>query len=221
MTRRDGVRAGCDSNCGGPYHQFGATAIAQGLVTEKELNASVRRLLRPHFQLGLFDPVESQPWSHYGWSHVATPEHQQLALEAAHQSMILLQNPADLLPLSTGGKVLVAGPNFDATAVLLGNYHGSAATMAPLWSHIADINGASSTTTSNAVSDACAVNTSGIPKVVAAAAAVDTVVLALGGDCHEGEGTDRDFLHLPDAQSQLFKAVLATGKKVVVVIVRQ
>ena len=97
----------------------------------------------------------------------------------------------------------------------------AAATMAPLWSHVADINGASSTTTSNAVSDACAVNTTGIPKVVAAAAAVDTVVLALGGDCHEGEGTDRDFLHLPGAQSELFKAVLATGKKVVVVIVRQ
>ena len=87
MAVQDGVRAGCDSNCGGPYHQYGTQAIAEGLVTEKELNASVRRLLRPHFQIGLFDPVDGQPWAKYNWTHVATPQHQQLSLEAARQSM--------------------------------------------------------------------------------------------------------------------------------------
>lgn len=222
MAVQDGVRAGCDSNCGAPYRQFGTQAIEQGLVTERELNASVRRLLRPHFQIGLFDPVDGQPWAKYNWSHVATPQHQQLALEAARQSMVLLSNPSDLLPLKPGGKILVAGPHFDATQVLLGNYHGSAAPMQPLWTHIANLNGNSTTTTSDAYrpeSDCHSKNTSSIPAVTAAAKQVDTVVLVLGGDCHEGEGTDRDFLHLPGAQGELFKSVMATGKNVVVVII--
>lgn len=62
--------------------------MAEGLITEKELNASVRRLLRPQFEMGLFDPIEFQPYAHFNWTHVATPEHQQLALEAAQQSIV-------------------------------------------------------------------------------------------------------------------------------------
>ena len=113
-----GMRAGCDSGCSGVYKGFGMQAVKAGLVTEKELNASVRRLLRPHFKIGLFDPIEGQPWSHYNWSHVATPEHHKLALDAARQSMVLLQNPAGLLPLKPEGKVLVAGPLLAATGAL-------------------------------------------------------------------------------------------------------
>lgn len=90
--------------------------------------------------------------------------------------------------------MLVAGPNYAATTVMLGNYNGKAAPMQPLWSHIASVNGvASLTTNSGAVGDACK-NSTGIPAVVAAAKGKEVVVLALGGDCHEGEGTDRDFL---------------------------
>lgn len=99
------------------------------------------------------------------------------------------------------------GPTYDATELMLGNYHGSALTMQPLWTHIASANGAATLTTTDAsVSDPCNVNmatiNASIAAVVSAAAGVSTVVLALGGDCHEGEGRDRDFLHLPGAQSQ-------------------
>ena len=66
-------------------------AMAEGLLTEDMLDASVRRLLRPHFQIGLFDPTEGQPFLHYNWSHVGSPDHRQLALEAARQSIVLLQ----------------------------------------------------------------------------------------------------------------------------------
>eukprot|EP01051_Picozoa_sp_SAG22_P006314 SAG22_NODE_407_length_10957_cov_5.081691_7_plen_463_part_00 len=227
MAVQDGVRAGCDSNCGGPYHEFGMQAISEGLVTEEMLDASVRRLLRPHFQLGLFDPAESQPWSHYDWSHVGTTEHQQLALEAARQSIVLVQNPptaavggataaaaaaaagSKVLPLAVGSKVVVAGPLWDGSGNMLGNYNGHSFPLLPVWQHIGMINGNASTTPVGAVHDACGNDTSGIAAVVAASKGADAVVLGLGGDCHEGEGTDRDFLHLPGVQSALFKAVLA------------
>ena len=120
MAAQDGARAGCDSGCSGVYKDFGMQAVAEGLITEKEVNASLRRLLRPHFELGLFDPIEGQPYVHLGWEHVATPQHQQLALEAAQQSIVLLQNPTGVLPLAPEGKLLVAGPNFAATTVMLG-----------------------------------------------------------------------------------------------------
>ena len=197
MAAQDGTRAGCDSGCSQVYKGFGMQAVAEGLITEKEVNASVRRLLRPHFELGLFDPIEGQPYVHLGWEHVATPEHQQLALEAARQSIVLLQNPggvSPVLPLKPGSTMLVAGPLYDATTVMLGNYNGKAAPMQPLWSHIASVNGAASLTNkSGAVGDACN-NSTGISAVVAAAKGKEVVVLALGGSCHEGEGTDRDFL---------------------------
>lgn len=138
---------------------------------------------------------------------------------------MLLQNPnSDVLPLAPGGKVLVAGPNAQATVVMQGNYHGMAANMLPLDQHISAMNGAATlTSTSNGVSDACGKNASGIPAVVAATKGVNAVVLVLGGDCHEGEGTDRDFLHLPGVQSQLFKTVLAAAtaakQKLIVVLI--
>lgn len=94
--------------------------------------------------------------------------------------------------------------------------NGKSFPLQPVHEAIAAINGNATTTPIGAVHDACSNDTSGIAAVVAAAKTADVVVLGLGGDCHEGEGTDRDFLHLPGVQSELFKAVLATGKKVAV-----
>ena len=71
-------------------------AISQGFVTPREIDASVRRLLRPMFQLGLFDPPEAQPaFASYNWSQVATQAHRQLAIEGARQSLVLLQARSD------------------------------------------------------------------------------------------------------------------------------
>jgi hypothetical protein len=86
------------------------------------------------FQLGLFDPIEGQPFTHYNWSHVGTADHKKLALDGARQSMCLLQNPsmtkggaaAPILPLKQGSKLLIAGPNTNATTLFLGNYNGNA-----------------------------------------------------------------------------------------------
>ena len=125
----DGIKNGCDSNCGSPYTAFGDEAIATGLVTEAMLNVSVRRMLRPLFQLGLFDPIAEQPYTMLGWDDVGTAQARKLALDGARQSLVLLQNPVvkgqPVLPLLKNTRVLVVGPHFDATTVLLGQYVGS------------------------------------------------------------------------------------------------
>jgi hypothetical protein len=65
----------------------------------------------------------------------------------------------------------------------------------------------------------CQTSTDGIAEVVEAASQADVVVLALGGTCHEEEGADRDFLHLPGSQLDLFRAVYKSGKPIAVVLI--
>ena len=238
MAVQDGVRAGCDSNCGDPYGKFGADAIAGGLVTEQQLNASVRRLLRPMFQLGLFDPPDGQPFTGYNWSHVGSAAHRQLALEGARQSLVLLQNgqngetaaaaAAAVLPLTPGRKVLVAGPLLNATEVLLGNYNGpmcgggSGDCRMSLSGWIAKLNVGGLTMTAPGTQDACNEHPDAnatIAAAVAAARGMDAAVLVLGGDCHEGEGTDRDFLHLPGDQQALLDAMIGASTPLAVVVI--
>ena len=246
MAVQDGVRAGCDSNCGDPYGAFGAAAIKDGLVTEQQLDASVRRLLRPMFQLGLFDPPAGQPFTGFNWSHVGTAAHRQLALEGARQSLVLLQNgegaaaataataaaaaaaAAAVLPLAPGRKLLVAGPLRNATEVLLGNYNGPMCTgntgdcRESLGSWIAKLNAGGATAFAPGTLDVCDTHPDAnatIAAAVAAAKDADVAVLVLGGDCHEGEGTDRDFLHLPGDQQALLDAMVGAGTPLAVVVI--
>jgi len=121
------VNNGCDLECGCTYpHLTGA--IEQGLITEETINRSVRRLFTARFKLGMFDPPEQVPYAQIPYEIVNCEAHQALALEAARESIVLLKNEADLLPLSKDMKsIAVIGPNANYVEVLLGNYHGSPA----------------------------------------------------------------------------------------------
>lgn len=122
----------------------------------------------------------------------------------------------------------MTGPLHDATQVMLGNYNGQAnASLMPLlWQSLANLTAVRAAgvkvVTNGSFNDACNTNqNTTIPAVVAAVKSSNAaaVVLVLGGDCNEGEGRDRNFLHLPGAQSELFTAVEATGVKLVVVLI--
>ncbi|MDD4922913.1 MAG: glycoside hydrolase family 3 C-terminal domain-containing protein, partial [Bacteroidales bacterium] len=118
------VKAGTDLNCGSTYPAL-VKAVEQGLLTEKELNVSVRRLIMARMKLGQFDPDSRIKYSKIPYSVVDSKEHRQLALETARKSIVLLKNKNGLLPLSkTLKKVAVIGPNADDMEVLLGNYYG-------------------------------------------------------------------------------------------------
>jgi len=118
------VQAGSDLDCGLEYEHI-VPAVRAGLLPEKDVDESVRRLLTARFQLGMFDPPEMVKWARIPYSVNDSPAHAALALETARKSVVLLKNEGNLLPLSKTLKtVAVIGPNADSVEVLLGNYNG-------------------------------------------------------------------------------------------------
>ncbi|MEZ4519309.1 MAG: glycoside hydrolase family 3 N-terminal domain-containing protein [Chloroflexota bacterium] len=121
------VQNGCDLNCGSTYpYLFGA--VAQNLISEEVLDQSLKRLFTARFKLGMFDPPEEVPYAQIPYEIVNCKDHQELALQAARKSIVLLKNEEDLLPLSKDiASIAVIGPNADYVESLLGNYHGTPA----------------------------------------------------------------------------------------------
>lgn len=118
------VKAGCDLECGGTYKAL-PEAVAKGLITEAELDTSLKRLFLARFKLGMFDPPEMVPFASIPMSKNDSPEHAALALRTAQESIVLLKNNG-VLPLSPDLKrIAVIGPNANSLPILLGNYNGS------------------------------------------------------------------------------------------------
>ena len=124
----DAVKAGTDLECGfGTGQAFPALvdAVHQGLIQESDIDAALRRLLRARFKLGMFDPPSSFPYGRIAMSEVNSAEHRQLSLRAARESMVLLKNQDQFLPLKAGiTRIAVVGPTAELVQSLQGNYNG-------------------------------------------------------------------------------------------------
>ena len=119
------VKMGTDLDCGNDYRSL-VDAVKQRLVKEEEIDISVKRLFAARFRLGMFDPPEMVRYSRIPIEQNDSAEHRQLALEAARESIVLLKNQNDLLPLKkTLKRIAVIGPTADDLPVLLGNYSGT------------------------------------------------------------------------------------------------
>lgn len=120
-----GVLAGTDVECGFgyTYHEL-VDAVSRGLIYEADIDKSVLRLLTERFSLGDFDDNSIVPWANIPDTIINCKKHQALALEMARQSMTLLQNKNNILPLSSKKKIAVIGPNADDAKLMWGNYNG-------------------------------------------------------------------------------------------------
>lgn len=120
------VLTGTDIECGSAYVNL-MSAVEEGLITEKDIDVSIRRILGGLFELGFFDPSEIVPWSGIPFSNVDSQEHKDHALKVARQSVVLLKNENNLLPVepSKVRKIAVVGPNADDDKMMLGNYNGT------------------------------------------------------------------------------------------------
>ncbi len=117
------VKSGTDLNCGVTFPYL-TESVRQGLITEGAIDTAVQRLMLARFKLGMFDNQKHVPYSNIPMDVVESEQHVALALEAARESMVLLENNG-ILPFSKEVKnVAVIGPNADDTEVLLGNYNG-------------------------------------------------------------------------------------------------
>ncbi len=121
------VKNGCELNCGQVYAAL-LDAVQQGLISEDFIDRAVKRLFTARFRLGMFDPPDQVPYAQIPYTTLDAPEHRELALRAARESIVLLKNEDGLLPLSKDlASIAVIGPNADDLQVLLGNYSGTPA----------------------------------------------------------------------------------------------
>src|SRR5689334_15735752 len=226
------VRAGTDLTCGREYVSL-IQAMKQGLITEAEIDTAVKRLMTARFRLGMFDPPEMVPYARIPFSQNDTPQHRALALQAAQESIVLLKNTNRTLPLRKDLKsIAVIGPNADVPEVMWGNYNGKPSR---LTTPLAGIKNAVSPNTKVVYAPGSIIAGESpqaqqmIADAVKAAKESDASILVLGLSARlEGEemkvdlpgfrGGDRTDLSLPQSQETLLKAVVATGKPVVVVL---
>ena len=118
------VKTGTDLDCGRVYPNL-VDAVKQGLITEKEIDVSLKRLFLARFKLGMFDSTSRVKWAQIPFSVVDQPANRALATRVARESMVLLKNQGNILPLKKTLKTIaVIGPNSDQTQMLLGNYNG-------------------------------------------------------------------------------------------------
>jgi beta-glucosidase len=124
----DAVKAGTDLECGfgeGQAYPALVDAVHQGLIKESEIDTALRRLFRARFKLGMFDPPSSFAYGRLSMSEVESPEHRQLSLQAARESIVLLKNQGHALPLQQGvARIAVVGPTAELVQSLQGNYNG-------------------------------------------------------------------------------------------------
>ena len=122
-----GVLAGTDIECAWQDYPFKTLpdAVSRGLIGEEEIDKSLMRVLIGRFDLGEMDDDAIVPWAELPASIINNDEHRKLALDMALESMTLLQNKNNILPLNKSvNKIAVIGPNADDVPVLWGNYNG-------------------------------------------------------------------------------------------------
>jgi beta-glucosidase len=125
-TAAAAIKAGINLDCSDVLQDDVIKAINQKLLTEKEVDDALFLLLRTEFKLGFYDDQANIPWHNYGADSVHNDAHMALARKVAQQSMVLLKNNNNLLPLSKAkiSSMAIVGPNAGAYDPLVANYHG-------------------------------------------------------------------------------------------------
>ena len=118
------VKTGLDLECGSSYKSL-KEALDRKLLTEADIDITIKRLFTARFKLGMFDPDEIVPYAQIPYSVNNNSAHDRLARTASQKSIVLLKNQNNTLPLSKDIKtVAVIGPNANDIQSLWGNYSG-------------------------------------------------------------------------------------------------
>ncbi len=122
----DAVMHGTDLECGQTVYKTLVDAVKTGLITEAQIDISLKRLFLIRYRLGMFDPVSMVKYAQTASTELESPAHKAHALKMAQQSIVLLKNANNILPLSKKlKKIVVLGPNVHNKISVLGNYNGT------------------------------------------------------------------------------------------------
>jgi beta-glucosidase len=223
------VKRGCDLNCGDTYRYL-LGAVDKGLITGEEIAQAVERLFVARMRLGMFDAPEMVPYAQIPYSVVDSPQHRRLALEAAQESLVLLKNEGNLLPLRKGLRTIaVIGPYAMDSQSLRGNYNGTPAEEVTILEGIKRKAGRRTRVLYAPGTDVTGASTVDAEEAWIICRGADVAIVVLGSSPWlEGEESqpcellgagDRHSLDLPGKQEWLLQRVHATGIPVVLVLV--
>lgn len=202
------------------YNKNGAQLVKEGKLSMATIDEAVRRILRIKFRLGLFD----KPYADEARERtvILSRENRAAAREIASRSMVLLKNERDTLPLNKDVKsVAVVGPLADSQKDMIGSWNGDGK-LEDAVTLLAGIKAKVGSATKITYVKGCDVEgnaTDGINEAARAASEADVIIAAVGESAEmSGEASSRSNLDLPGRQLDLVKALQATGKPVVVVL---
>ncbi|MEA2173281.1 MAG: beta-glucosidase [Blastocatellia bacterium] len=218
---REALNAGVDMEMVSRlYNQHGAQLLKDGELSQATIDEAVRRILRIKFRLGLFDKPYTDETRER--TMLLSPEHRAAAREIAGRSMVLLKNEKETLPLNKSIRsIALIGPLADSQQDIIGSWNGDghkedAVTL------LAGLRAKAAPGTKITYAKGCEVNgdsTEGFAEAVRAARDADVAILAVGESADmSGEASSRASLDVPGRQLDLIKAVQATGKPLVVVL---
>lgn len=228
-----GVYAGCDMDLGSSHYVLALErAVSEGRLQEDVIDTACRRILEAKYKLGLLD----DPYRYHRRGHardsVGCPEHLAVAQRLAAESVVLLKNDEPLLPISGKVKrIAVVGPMAEAVGDLLGNWslnysipsmHSVSQALASALPKVKVTSAPGSNFTEEPIlsrQGGDVPSSELIPAAVALAANADLVIAAVGEPADwTGEARNRANPVLPACQTELLRALKATGKPVVVVL---
>jgi beta-glucosidase len=220
VATAEAIKAGCDSD-DVQYETNIPLAVKSGLLQTADVDRALARVLRVGFRLGAFDPPEMNPYSKISADVIRSPEHLKLSLQTALESMTLLSNRNNFLPLKKENvkSIAVIGPAGDA-AFETGNYYGTPARKVSPFQGLKEALGSEARVEYEQGSGFTeAADPVMIARAVDLARKSDVAILFLGTNLRvEAEGRDRRDLNLPGAQEQLMEAVYAANPKTVLVL---
>jgi beta-glucosidase len=220
VATAEAIKAGCDSD-DAQYETNIPLAVKRGLLQTADVDHALARVLRVGFRLGAFDPPEMNPYSKISADVIRSPEHLKLSLQTALESMTLLSNRNNFLPLKKENikSIAVIGPAGEMSFET-GNYYGTPARKVSPLQGLKEAFGSDARVEYEQGSGFTeAADPASIARAADLAKKSDVAILFLGTNLRvEAEGRDRRDLNLPGAQEQLLEAVYAANPKTVLVL---
>ena len=120
------IKAGINMDCSNLLQRDALKAVEQKLLTEQDINNSLLPVLKTEMKLGFYDDKTKSPYAAYGEDSIANTWHRSLSRKIAQQSMVLLKNDKNILPLDKNKypAIMIVGPNATSLDALIGSYHG-------------------------------------------------------------------------------------------------
>jgi beta-glucosidase len=216
-------------------------SLKEGKVTQQQIDEACRRILEAKFKLGLFDDPYRYCDEDRAKSEIYTPANRAFARSVATQSFVLLKNEGDILPLKKSGTIALVGPLANAANNMTGTWsvagrHSEAVSVLEGLQNAVGPNARIVYAKGSNLEEDAQLETNATPfgktlnrdprpagtireEALRIARSADVIVAAVGESAEmSGEASSRTNIDIPETQRELLKALLSTGKPVVVVL---